>query len=160
MDIVPTLIDGAVVVTLQQACKVKSHSCEACYQGVALLHNWLKVTRLNYLIFDFQDEREVCPAFLEEMILARKRLRFPFLFSGVMEQARTFLENYNYGVSYPIFVVPEDAIRALRMQHPGMTEVMPVIPIVFDCPLSQVFNMAIEDTFERRDIRPEVMPSW
>ena len=151
MDIIPTLIDGAVVCSLQNECSEKDRWCEKCMDLSVMLHNWVKVTNLSYLIFDFSDEKLVCPAFLEGLVLMRKRLRFPCLFAGALEQTRQFLESHNYGQSYPLFVVPEDAIRALRMQHPGLTETMPTIPIMFDFPLSKVFR-----TFSEEAINPEI----
>jgi hypothetical protein len=122
MDLIPVLVDGAIVLNLQNSCQSKSDSCEPCSQLILYTHNWLKTVELEYAVFDLLDEKTICPTFLEELLQLRKRLKFPFLFSGVMEQARRHIERFNYQDHYPLFISPEDAIRALRIQHPGITE--------------------------------------
>ena len=122
MDLVPVLVDGAVVLNLHNHCSSRSESCEFCSQLVLYTHNWLKTVEMEYVVFDLLDEKSICPTFLDELLQLRKRLKFPFLFSGVMEQSRRHIERFNYQDHYPLFVSPEDAIRALRIQHPGITE--------------------------------------
>ena len=131
-DILPTLIDGAIVLNLDNTCQVKGYACEQCPMSAVFLHNWLRTMEVHYGIFDFQEEKEICPVFLEELIKLRKRLGIPFLFVGVMKQAQDYLELFNYGDSYPVFVTPEDAVRALRMQHPGITEGSIKPSVIFD----------------------------
>ena len=135
MDLIPVLIDGAVVLNLQNSCTNKSHSCEPCTHLMLNVHNWIRHADLEYVIIDLQDEKEICPAFLEELVLLRKRLKGPFLFAGVMERPQNYLEAYNYGYSYPSFVTPEDAVRALRIQYPGLTERPIYSPLRYGFPL-------------------------
>ena len=52
----------------------------------------------------------------------RKRFDGPVLFSGVNDQEKEIIESYGYNKEYPFFLTPEDAIRALRIQCPGITE--------------------------------------
>lgn len=122
MDLVPVLVDGAIVLNLQNCCTMRTEGCEPCSQLVLYTHNWLKMVELEYIVFDLLDEKSICPTFLEELLQLRKRLKFPFLFSGAMEQSRRHIERFNYQDNYPLFISPEDAIRALRIQHPGITE--------------------------------------
>lgn len=140
MDIVPTSIDGAVVCTLVNRCSIKKRMCQNCDQLVIKIHNWLKYTSLEYMIFDLQDEKEVCPSFLQELMQLRKRLSVQFLFSGVMDRPRKLLEDFNYGDIFPIFLSPEDAVRALRMQNPGLTEVPLKSPVRFEQSLSKTMD--------------------
>jgi hypothetical protein len=122
MDLIPVLVDGAIVLNLQNYCPSKSDCCDSCSQLILFTHNWLKTVELEYAVFDLLDEKYICPTFLDELLQLRKRLKFPFLFSGVMEQPRRHIERFNYQDYYPLFISPEDAIRALRIQHPGITE--------------------------------------
>jgi hypothetical protein len=39
-----------------------------------------------------------------------------------MERPRKVLEAYEYNRDFPIFITPEDAVRAIRMEYPGLTE--------------------------------------
>ena len=146
MDIIPTLVDGAVICTLENDCSYKTRGCQDCDQLVIKIHNWLKYTSLEYMIFDLQDEKEVCPTFLQELMQLRKRLRIQLLFAGVMEQARKLLEGFNYGDTFPIFLSPEDAIRALRMQNPGLTEAPLKSAVLFNSSLVQTMD-AIQQQF-------------
>ena len=117
MDIIPILIDGAVVLSLDN-----SGSSQLGGRLVVCIHNWVKQNNLEYLVFDFQDEKKISIEFLTELMQLRKRLKVPFLFSGVMEQPGKIIEAYNCNDMYPFFWTPEDAIRALRIQNPGITE--------------------------------------
>lgn len=139
MDIVPTFLEGAIVFNIVEPCKIEKDSCEKCSCFPLLFHNWVKEAGLSYLVFDFQDENKLCKVFLEELVNIRKRLPIPVLFAGVADSTKEFIESYNCNYDYPVFSLPEDAIRALRMQHPGLTERMPTIPIPFDAMLSQFF---------------------
>ena len=123
MNIIPNIIEGAVVFDLVNDCQVKSKDCLHCARLLVLVHNWAKTVNLEYFIFDLQEEKDICEAFLDEVIQLRKRLRHPFLFAGALGKSREILESYSCGNIYPLFLTPEDAIRALRMQHPGLTEV-------------------------------------
>lgn len=140
MDVIPALIDGAVVANLVNACPVRARECETCANLVLKIHNWLKQTGLEYVVFDLLDEKEICPAFLKEVLHLRKRLPVHFLFAGVMAQPKRELEAFNYGDVFPIFLTPEDAIRALRMQHPGVTEAPTRTPIRFGTSLSRMMD--------------------
>lgn len=122
LELVTENIDGAVVCVMKNPCDLNSYSCSECADQIPHVHNWLKKTELQYLIVDFQDEKDVCPNFLVGLLHLRKRLRFPFLFAGVYEGPRKILSDYAYR-EFPIFVSPEDAVRALRMSHPALTEV-------------------------------------
>ena len=123
MDVIPMMVDGAVVMNLDNSCTVKSNSCENCSRLVIHIHNWIKKIKLEYLVFDLQEEKDICPTFIIEVMQIKKRLEYPFLFCGVMQQARFSLASYNCNRTYPFFVTPEDAIRALRIQNPGLTEI-------------------------------------
>ena len=91
-------------------------------------------TELEYTIIDLQDEKDICPIFLEELLLLKKRLLGPFLFAGVMEKPLDYLERF-YSSSFPIFITPEDAVRALRIQRPGITESPVKSPIKIGFPI-------------------------
>ena len=140
MDVIPTLLDGAVVCTVSKLCKCPALSCELCTIEAIQVHNWVKLQQLPYLIFDFNDEKTICPTFIDELLLVRKRLRIPFLFSGLLGEARLFFEKRNSKDQYPLFLIPEDAIRALRMQNPGLTEIAPAFPLNFGNPISLDFK--------------------
>ena len=120
IDVVPTLVDGAVVFNFHH----DLYSCQEEPENsfVHMFHNWLKKLGLEYVIFDLQEEKYFKGEFLKELIQLRKRLKIHFLFSGVSEDAQELLESYNCTQFFPFFLTPEDAVRALRMQHPGMTE--------------------------------------
>ncbi len=140
MDLVPISIDGAVACFLKNGCSSKSLDCPGCSHLAIKVHNWLIQTKLEYIVLDLQDEKEVCPGFLQELLQLKKRVRVPFLFSGVMAKSRKLLENFNYGEMFPIFLTPEDAIRALRMQYPGITEVPAQSPVGLNNSLSQMME--------------------
>jgi hypothetical protein len=117
----PELIDGAVVASVCSPCGYKAGECEICQEQMVYIHNWLVETELKYLIVDLQDEKDICAGFLQSVLHLKKRLRVPFLFAGVVEKPREILQRYNYS-EFPIFVSPEDAVRALRVHYPGLTE--------------------------------------
>lgn len=118
MDFVPEMIDGAVVLNAVDVCTI-GNDCRQCTELSVGIHNWLVTHQLRYLILDFQDEKDVCVTILTELLQLRKRLRFPFLFCGMMEGPKKFLESYAYN-DYPFFAVPEDAIAYLSAKEPGV----------------------------------------
>jgi len=120
LQLVPEEVDGAVVCNVIKTGEKLQGDFSV---EIALsLHNWIKQAEIPYLILDLQDEKDICEIFLSEVLQLRRRLRVPFLFAGVMERPRKVLEAYEYERDFPIFVTPEDAVRALRMQYPGVTE--------------------------------------
>jgi len=120
-QLVPELIDGAVVCNVIKT--AEKNSLDLSVELALCLHNWIKQTELPYLILDLQDEKEVCEVFLSEVLQLRRRFKIPFLFAGVMERPRKVLEAYEYSRDFPIFITPEDAVRAIRMEYPGLTEI-------------------------------------
>ncbi len=119
IELIPELVDGAVICRVEKPCK---EDCEYCAEQVVHVHNWLMETELGYLIFDLQDEKDICSEFLEELLHLRKRMRIPFLFAGVVDRPKRVLEAYNYQELFPLFINPEDAVRALRLHYPEVTE--------------------------------------
>ncbi|MBC7532924.1 MAG: hypothetical protein H7318_15225 [Oligoflexus sp.] len=117
MDFVPELVDGAVVLNAVDVCSI-GNDCRQCTELSVGIHNWLVAHQLRYLILDFQDEKEVCVTILTELLQLRKRMRFPFLFCGVMESPRKFLLSYAYN-DHPFFTVPEDAVAFLKSKEAG-----------------------------------------
>jgi hypothetical protein len=120
-QLVPEEVDGAVVCNVVKT--TDKYSFDASVELALCLHNWIKQSEVPYLILDLQDEKEVCEVFLAEVLQLRRRLKVPFLFAGVMDRPRRVLEAYEYNRDFPIFVTPEDAVRAIRMEYPGLTEV-------------------------------------
>lgn len=112
MDFVPEIIDEAVVLNATDIC-THGHDCRPCAELSVGIHNWLVTHKLQYLIVDFQDEKDVCSSILAELLQLKKRLRYPFLFCGMMDGPRKFLKSYAYN-DYPFFAVPEEAIAHLR----------------------------------------------
>ncbi len=145
MDLIPTMVDGAVVFNLKNSCSVKNYNCEPCVQLVLCIHNWLKHAEVQYAIFDLLDEKDICSSFLTELLQLRKRLRFPFLFVGVMDRPQNFLESYSYDRTYSVFVTPEDAVRALRIHNPGITEHPIRIPVDFGKPMLDTWRRFQEE---------------
>ena len=117
----PEAIDGAIVCNLIEPCTTKNADCDVCQEQTIYIHNWLVETELKYLVVDLQDEKHICPQFIQALLHLKKRLRFPFLFAGVVDRPKEILSNYDYS-EFPFFVTPEDAVRALRMAHPSITE--------------------------------------
>jgi hypothetical protein len=130
MDLVPFSIDGALVFVLQ----TKDYRLELNEKAADLtiqFHNWVKLVGLNYVVFDFADMKEIDNCFLVEIMQLRKRLQVPFLFSGVSSSVCKIIASYGYKEKYPFFINPEDAVRALRIQNPGLTECMNLDDINF-----------------------------
>ena len=122
LELVPEQIDGAVICNVienpNRPRLGKDHSVD-----VALaLYNWIKRHEMRYVILDLQDEKDVCEVFLAELMQLKKRLPIPCLFIGVMDRPLKFLCDYDYTKDFPTFTTPEDAVRALRVQYPDVTE--------------------------------------
>ncbi len=118
MDFVPEIIDGSVVLNAVDICSCGS-DCRSCSELAVGVHNWLISNQLRYLIVDFQDEKEVCTTILTELLQLRKRLRFPFIFCGMMEGPQKFLRSYAY-TEYDFFAIPEEGVAFLRKTVPQM----------------------------------------
>ncbi len=116
MDFAPEHINGGIVLNPSNICTSHSTDCKYCPESAISIHNWLVAQELQYLVVDFQDEKEVCPTILIELLQLRKRLRFPFIFVGLMERPRSILKSYAYG-DYPFFDTPEDAMIYLEKHH-------------------------------------------
>jgi hypothetical protein len=128
LEFVPEKIDRVVVMNVIQTAKPVSNTVSPIssvvdgYVGadfVVAVHNWLIGTQLRYVIFDFQDEKEVPADFLEELMQLMKRVRIPFLFSGVMQRPRALLMSYDYTSKYPIFATIDDAVAFLEQKYPS-----------------------------------------
>jgi len=122
MDLVPENLGGAVVFNLNNSCGASKALCGNCGDFAVAIHNWLMNTDVRYVLLDFQDEKEVCGVFLEELMQLAKRLRVPFLFAGVMEKPRRMLEAYDFTRRWPLFVTPEEAVSYLDENFPGTTK--------------------------------------
>lgn len=118
MDLYVEQVNGAVVLNIKNVCTAETNECRDCIDIGGLVHNWLMQNELRYVIIDLQDEKDVCRSFLIELLQLRKRLRIPFLFSGVMKRPRKLLEEYDFfSEGTPVFVTPEEAIEYLREYH-------------------------------------------
>ncbi len=135
-DLIPVLIDGAVICNAKISCKNTSNVCEECLQAVICFHNWLRQMNIKYSIIDFLDEKSICPVFVEEIIILRKKNKIPFLFAGVTSSIEAVLEQFSPSEQLPLFLTPEDAVRALRLQYPGATESSVNTPINYGEPLT------------------------
>jgi len=121
MDLVPESLDGAIVINALSQAQVQSQSVEGIDYGVGL-HNWLMSTNLRYLIFDLQDEKEINPSFIEDMMQLMRRTRIPILFCGVMSRPKSVLESFDYGTKYQLFNTPDQAIHFLRNRFPTLLQ--------------------------------------
>jgi len=122
LELVPEQVDGAVICNVIENTNKPALGKDHSIDMALALYNWVKQNEMRYVILDLQDEKEVCTAFLAEIMQLRKRLPIPFVFAGVMEKPLSFLSDYDYTRDFPTFTTPEDAVRALRMQYPGLTE--------------------------------------
>jgi hypothetical protein len=129
LEFVPEKIDRAVVMNVIQSSRPVSNSLPVAtsvvdsFVGadfVVAIHNWLIGTQLRYVIFDLQDEKEVPADFLEELMQLMKRMRIPFLFTGVMQKPRALLMSYDYTSKYPIFNSIDDVINFMENKHPQL----------------------------------------
>lgn len=123
MDLVPENLHGAVVFNVINSCGANKSVCGNCTDFAVSVHNWLMSSEVKYVVVDLQDEKEICPAFLEELLQLAKRLRYPFVFAGVMEKPRRLLDAYDFTTRSPAFTTPEEAIAALEKRFPGITKV-------------------------------------
>jgi hypothetical protein len=123
MELIPENLGGAVVFNLQSSCSASRNVCGNCADFAVAIHNWLMASEVRYVLVDLQDEKEICPAFLEELLQLAKRLRLPFLLAGVMEKPRRLLESYDFTARWPLFVTPEEAVAYLEKHYPGATKV-------------------------------------
>ena len=121
MDFVPEIIDDAVILNATGICSAGT-DCRPCAELAVGIHNWLVNHKLQYLIVDFQDEKDVCSSILSELLQLRKRLRYPFIFCGMMDVPRKYLKSYAYN-DYPFFAVPEEAVEFLRKTQPELLKV-------------------------------------
>ena len=56
-------------------------NCKVCIDYSVGIHNRFKRDELSYLIIDFQDTKDFCRVFLEEIVHLRKRIRMPMYLS-------------------------------------------------------------------------------
>ncbi len=138
MDFIPEYIDNAVVLNAVEICN-HGIDCRLCPDVAISVHNWLVSTDMSYLIVDFQDEKEVCSTILIEILQLRKRLRFPFIFAGLMERAKTVLASYAYN-DHPFFVTPEEAVKYLRTKFPELVANADANAVKFGEPIPCVRN--------------------
>lgn len=133
MDFVPEKVNRAVVINIFQGASApavptiqqQSMALES-YVGsdfVVGIHNWLMGTKLRYMIFDLQDEKEVPGDFLEELMQLMRRLKIPFLFAGVMDRPKAILQSYAYTTKFPIFATVEEAVAWLEQKHSHLLNV-------------------------------------
>jgi hypothetical protein len=147
LEFVPEKFNRAVVLNVMQM--AKSSQPPVSQTQTALLdafvgsdyvigvHNWLISTKLKYLIFDLQDEKEVPQDFLEELLQLMRRLRIPFLFTGVMDRPKSILKSYAYTTKYPIFDNADGCIQWLTERHPEYMQV-PFDGIQFGTPIEMI----------------------
>ena len=151
MDLVPENLNGAVVFNVVSSCGANRSICGNCADFAVSVHNWLMTTDAKYVIVDLQDEKEICPAFLEELLQLAKRLRYPFVFAGVMDKPRRLLEAYDFTSRAPLFVTPDEAIAFLEKKTPG---------IISKVSLEGVqFGMAIASSRPRTALAVEADPA-
>jgi hypothetical protein len=136
MQIVPVKVDGYVVFNVNQVCPKDDAQCGLCFDYAVAIHNWLMTYELKYVILDFQDEKEVCPDFLIELMQLYKRLRIPFLFAGMMEKPRRLVEAYDFSRQWPLCLTPEEAIRTIKARAPQFLESGKMDIIKFDEPIA------------------------
>jgi hypothetical protein len=122
MELVPENLGGSVVFNVQSSCGANKAICGNCGDFAIAVHNWIMNTEVKYVVVDLQDEKEICPAFLEEMLQLGKRLRHPFVFAGVMDKPKRILQSYDYGARSPMFDTPQDALQYLEEKWPGITK--------------------------------------
>ncbi len=146
MDLVPENLGGAAVFNVVSSCGANKSVCGNCPDFAVAVHNTLMNTDVRYVIIDLQDEKEVCPAFLEELLQLAKRLRFPFLFAGVMDKPRRLLQAYDFTSRTPLFNTPEEAVAWLQENHPRLYNVS-LAGIDFGTPIatSRARNAVVAD---------------
>jgi hypothetical protein len=118
MDLVPEKLDEAVILSIANLCVGQESDCRECGDIGGSLHNWLMSTGIRYVIVDLQDEKDICPTFLVELLQLRKRHRIPFLFAGAMQRPLNTLESYDFSRNgMPVFITPEEAIDYVREHY-------------------------------------------
>lgn len=122
MELIPENLSGVVVLNAVHACGAFSDSCGACEEYAGGIRNWLLTYEVPYLIVDLQDEKEVCPQFLTELVNLRRRLRCPFYFVGVMDRARAVLDAFNVTRTAHIFQSAHEAVEHLREETPVLVD--------------------------------------
>ncbi len=138
IELIPEKIDAAVILNVNKSCPHNATDCSACQDLAVGLHNWLVAHEFRYLVLDLQDEKEICPGFIEEVLQLWKRMRSPFLFSGVMIRPRKILESYNYHSRYPIYLTPEEAVRSLVRLNVDLTDKREGIEFGIPIPMSRM----------------------
>lgn len=123
MELVPEVVNNALVFNLINSCNANRNICGNCADFAVAVHNTLMNTEVRYVLVDLQDEKEVCGAFLEELMQLSKRIKFPFIFTGVMDKPKKILESYAFLSRHPVFDTPEDAVEYLEKKFPGITKV-------------------------------------
>ena len=120
MDLMPVNIENSVVFNVTTICTSNSSDCRNCIDIGGSLHNWLIGNDVKYVIIDFQDEKEICSTFIIELIQLKKRLKMPFLFTGVNARTKKVFKDYNYFVNKDayFFVTPEEAILFFKANFP------------------------------------------
>ncbi len=136
MELVPENLNGAVVFNIISSCNANKSLCGNCADFAVSIHNWMMNTEVKYVLVDLQDEKEICGAFLEELMQLSKRLRVPFLLAGVMEKPRRILEAYDFVNRWPLFATPDEAIAYLDKNYPGTTRVS-LDGLEFGVPIAQ-----------------------
>ena len=116
MDLIPVNVGGIVVFNTTDNCISTSRECKHCLDIGGALHNWLIVMKVNYILIDFQDEKDVCTTFLVELLQLRKRLNIPFIFTGLTLKPQKFLDSYEFlnHKSSRIFSSLEEALEFVR----------------------------------------------
>lgn len=145
LEFVPEKVDRAVVMNVFQnqqpmTAAITPASVVDGFVGadfVVAVHNWIIGTQLRYVIFDFQDEKDVPADFVEELMQLMKRMRIPFLFTGVMQRPKDLLKSYDYTSKFPIFATSEEAITFLESKYPTLLGA-PHDGIVFGSPIEMV----------------------
>ena len=141
MEIYPVLIEGTVICRVKRCCQGSLKECDSCQALVIYLHNWLRHTRIPYVVFDLQEEATLCSCFLSELGVLRKKLRIPFLFCGSRIKTQTLLEAHHLLYPFPFWHAPEEALQRMKLAYPdGGNEASEVV-VHFDHPLSQTWNI-------------------
>ena len=146
LEFIPEKVDRIVVMNVLQSARqistsiVPGISPTDAFVGadfVVAVHNWLIGTQLRYIVFDFQDEKEVPADFLEELMQLMKRVRIPFLFTGVTSRPLALLHSYNYMSKYPVFPTTDDSIIYMEKKFPEFLELSHE-GIIFGAPIEMV----------------------
>jgi hypothetical protein len=118
IELVPEKIGEAVFLNVVGVCPLNHSHCRSCTDYGVAVHNWTLQNSLNYIILDFQDEKEICPVLINEVVQLRKRLDLPFYLVGLLDDNMKTIYDYNSG--HDIFITPEEAVDDLRDKNPGI----------------------------------------